>query len=78
MKEVGVDISVIKREIDVHIRITHPHIIKLFSFLEDRHNFYLAMEYAQKGNLYQLIQQKKGMDENELGNIVGKTLGLFT
>ena len=65
MKEVGVDISVIKREIDVHIRITHPHIIKLFSFFEDRHNFYLAMEYAQKGNLYQLIQKKKGMDENE-------------
>ena len=56
MKEVGVDTSIIKREIDVHIRITHPHIIKLFSFCEDRHNFYLAMEYAQKGNLYQLIQ----------------------
>ena len=65
MKEVGVDTSIIKREIDVHIRITHPHIIKLFSFCEDRHNFYLAMEYAQKGNLYQLIQKKKGMEENE-------------
>ena len=65
MKEVGVDTSIIKREIDVHIRITHPHIIKLFSFCEDRHNFYLAMEYAQKGNLYQLIQKKKGMEETE-------------
>ena len=48
--------SIIKREIDIHIRITHPHIIKLFSYLEDRYNYYLAMEYAQKGNLYQLIQ----------------------
>ena len=65
MKEVGVDISVIKREIDIHIRINHPHIIKLVSYFEDRNNFYLVMEYAQKGNLYQLIRQKKGMDENE-------------
>ena len=65
MKEVGIDTSIIKREIDVHIRITHPHIIKLFSYLEDRYNFYLAMEYAPNGNLYNLIQQKKGMEENE-------------
>lgn len=65
MKSLGVEPSIIKREIDIHIRITHPRIIKLYSYLEDRHNFYLAMEYAPKGNLYQLIQQKKGMCENE-------------
>jgi len=65
MKSLGVEPSIIKREIDIHIRITHPRIIKLYSYLEDRHNFYLAMEYAPKGNLYQLIQQKKGMSENE-------------
>jgi len=65
MKSVGVDYSIIKREIDIHIRITHPRIIKLYSYLEDRYNFYLAMEYAKKGSLYQLIQQKKGMSENE-------------
>ena len=65
MKAVGVDISIIKREIDIHIRITHPHIIKLISYSEDRHNFYLVMEYAHKGNLYKFIQQKRGMDEDE-------------
>ena len=65
MQTMGVDSSIIKREIDIHIRITHPRIIKLLSFLEDRYNFYLAMEYAPKGTLYQLIQQKKGMCENE-------------
>ena len=32
MKSVGVDGSVIQREIDVHIRINHPRIIKLHSF----------------------------------------------
>ena len=65
MQTVGVDSSIIKREIDIHIRITHPRIIKLMSYLEDRYNFYLAMEYAPKGTLYQLIQQKRGMCENE-------------
>ena len=65
MKIMGVDSSVIIREIDIHIRITHPHIIKLVSFSEDRNNYYLAMEYAQKGNLYRLIQKKRGFKENE-------------
>ena len=65
MKSVGVDGSVIQREIDVHIRITHPRIIKLYSFLEDKYNYYLALEYAQKGNLYQYIQKKKGISESE-------------
>ena len=65
MKSVGVDGSVIQREIDVHIRITHPRIIKLYSFLEDKYNYYLALEYAPKGNLYQYIQRKKGMPEKE-------------
>ena len=65
MQSMGVDFSVIKREIDIHLRITHPRIIKLYSYLEDRNNFYLAMEYASKGTLYQLIQRKKGMSENE-------------
>ena len=68
IKEVKINTSIIKREIDIHIRITHPHIIKLFSYLEDRHNYYLAMEYAQKGNLYKLIQEKRGMNENEAFN----------
>ncbi len=65
MQLVGVDFSIIKREIDIHIRITHPRIIKLLSYLEDRYNFYLALEYAPKGTLYQLIQHKKGMGEDE-------------
>ena len=65
MKSVGVDGSVIQREIDVHIRITHPRIIKLLSFLEDKYNYYLALEYATNGNLYQYIQRKKGMSEKE-------------
>ena len=65
MKSVGVDGSVIQREIDVHIRITHPRIIKLYSFLEDKYNYYLALEYAPKGNLYQYIQKRKGISEKE-------------
>ena len=65
MQSMGLDPSVVKREIDIHIRITHPHIIKLYSYLDDRNNYYLALEYAANGSLYQYIQKKKGMSENE-------------
>ena len=65
MQSMGLDPSLAKREIDIHIRITHPHIIKLYSYLDDRNNYYLALEYASNGSLYQYIQKKKGMSENE-------------
>ena len=65
MQSMGLDPSVVKREIDIHIRITHPHIIKLYSYLDDRNNYYLALEYAANGSLYQYIQKKKGMSESE-------------
>ena len=63
MKSLNVSPSVIRREIDIHIRIFHPHIIRLISFKEDVNSFYLAMEYASNGTLYNLIQRKKGLPE---------------
>eukprot|EP00826_Nyctotherus_ovalis_P049103 TRINITY_DN586_c0_g1_i23.p1 TRINITY_DN586_c0_g1~~TRINITY_DN586_c0_g1_i23.p1 ORF type:complete len:196 (-),score=43.81 TRINITY_DN586_c0_g1_i23:24-611(-) len=41
-------------EIDIHKRIVHQNIIRLFSHVEDSKNIYLVMEYATHGTLFQL------------------------
>lgn len=41
----------VKREIKIHSKLSHPHIIKMNYFFEDEDNVYMVLEYAQNGNL---------------------------
>ena len=56
-------INIIKDEIDIHLSLTHPNIIKLYSFSETTDYFYLVMEYAEKGNVYNEIRVNNGIEE---------------
>lgn len=55
--------EVIYREANLHMRLKHPHIIQLYSFHEDKDNFYLLTEYANNGTLFDVIQKNKGLNE---------------
>ena len=53
------------REVEIHKRLDHENIIRLYTALEDEHCIYLVLEYAQKGNLFFLIRNKKSLSEDE-------------
>lgn len=57
--------NLIKEEINIHFSLKHNNIIKLFSFSETTEYFYLIMDFASKGTLYNKIKQQKGIEENE-------------
>lgn len=57
------NLNIIKEEINIHFGLDHENIIKLYSFTETNEFFYLIMEYAEKGNLYNEIRRKKGLRE---------------
>jgi serine/threonine protein kinase len=59
----GATLEIIRREIDIHCRLIHENIIRLYSFSEDDNSFYLLMEYADSGNLFRKIRKSKGLDE---------------
>ena len=50
----------LEKEARITASISHPHVVKVFSFGEDHGQFYLAMELAEKGSLDDLmgIQQR--------------------
>ena len=50
----------IKREIDIHSRLNHPNIIKLYVAFEDRDSIYLVEEYAAGGDLYKELARHGG------------------
>jgi len=59
----GATLEIIRREIDIHCRLIHENIIRLFSYYEDAISFYLLMEYANSGSLFKRIRKNKGLDE---------------
>ena len=49
----------LKREIKIQKKLDHPHILKLFTYFEDKTNVYLVLEYAENGALFTYLKKKK-------------------
>ena len=55
----------IMREIKILKSINHPNLLKLYQIIEDNQRYYLVTEYANNGELFDLIVSKKYLSENE-------------
>lgn len=51
--------TTLMREVDIHKRLKHKNIIKLYASCEDSEFIYLILEYAEKGNLFFFIRNNK-------------------
>ena len=54
------NVKQIMREIDIHSRLNHANIVKLFAAFEDDECIYLVQEYAEHGDLYQELSRHGG------------------
>ena len=57
--------SRIYNEINIQSKIKHQNIISLLYVKETKNSFYLVMDYANSGSLFELIQKNKGLDEKK-------------
>ncbi|KAK9385661.1 kinase-like domain-containing protein [Lipomyces mesembrius] len=64
----------VKREVDILMRLDHPHIVKLKELFEDRSNVYLVMEYVAGGDLMDYITKYGPMDDNMAKIVVKQVL----
>lgn len=55
----------LKNEINIHKKLRHPHIIRLYYFFEDIENVYMVLEYAENANLSTLLKKRKRLSEKE-------------
>ena len=58
------------KEIKIQSFLSHSHIIKLYSVFDDRENIYLLLELCSEGNLYQHMQKKLKIPEEEASAIL--------
>ena len=61
--------ELILREISVHKTLSHPNIIKLIESFEDTQKLYIILEYAEGGNLFELIKQNGKLPESQARSI---------
>ena len=59
-------LDIIYDEINIHSKLSHQNVIKLYNIYEDEETINIIMEYASNGNLYQLIKaEKNGFSESK-------------
>lgn len=46
------NLNLIAREIKIHSRLDHPHIVKLWDTLVEDDKIYMVMDYAKNGSLF--------------------------
>ena len=57
--------QLIHNEIEIHSKLNHPNIIRLYNVKETEEEINILLEYAENGNLYSLIQKEKGFSEHK-------------
>lgn len=56
--------AAVDREIEIHLRLRHKHIVRLHEVYETTDFLYLVMAKATKGNMKQLMQRKRRLPES--------------
>ena len=57
--------NTIFRENEIISKFHHINIVNVFELIEDKENYYIIMEYCQKGELFDYIVDKEKLSENE-------------
>ncbi|XP_047439844.1 NUAK family SNF1-like kinase 2 [Mugil cephalus] len=59
------DLVHIRREIEIMSSLCHPHIITIYEVFENKDKIVIVMEYANRGDLYDYICDKRNISERE-------------
>lgn len=64
----------VQREIDIHRRMDHPNVIKLFEVFENEQYIFFVMEFADKGDLLAQIRKTGVLKESAARGIVSQII----
>lgn len=62
------EMHLVQRELNILPHFNHINVIKVSLILQDEENYYIIMEYCEKGELFDYIVNKKKLSEDEASN----------
>lgn len=62
------------REIEIHARLIHPHIIRFYGFFHDKSKLFMVLEFAAKGELYRLLKANKTFSDRRTSWYIAQVL----
>ena len=63
LMQIYADCRLVQNEVEIHSKLNHPNIIRLYSMKETNNEIQILLEYAKNGNLFDIIQKNNGLDE---------------
>ncbi|XP_072955586.1 serine/threonine-protein kinase Aurora-3-like [Typha angustifolia] len=60
----------IRREIEIQRRLNHPNVLRLFAWFHDEERVFLVLEYAARGELYELLNSLSHFSEKRAATYI--------
>lgn len=70
----AIELDNLKREVEVHTSLNHPHIVRLEQVYESSGSVHLVMEQLHGGELFGRIEQMQGLGEEEAARVSAQLL----
>jgi hypothetical protein len=65
----------LRREVEIQTHLRHPNILKLYGYFYDDLRIYLILEFAEKGEVYKILQQEKTFSEERTARYIKALAG---
>lgn len=62
----------LRREIEIQAHLRHPNILRLYGYFYDLKRVYLILEYAEKGELYKVLQASTRFDDKTASTYINQ------
>lgn len=68
------DFENVEKEIEIHMGLDCPHIIKMYDFFKENGVVYLVLELAKNGNLFKYLTNKFPLEAEDVGKLWTQTV----
>ncbi|XP_046322269.1 aurora kinase C-like [Marmota monax] len=68
----------LRREVEIQAHLRHPNILRLYNYFYDSRRIYLILEFAPRGELYNLLQRSGPLDEQHTATIMEELADALT